>query len=146
MRVFKTVGSTNPNGKQQVPDPPRSFADITAGRSSQNHKGDWSKLVGDKKLPSYEPVLIEGKGLVQIPAAVCENAPALWEDILVGQFVGSALNIVRFKAKLIFFGVGNVQWMQWLGEMMLTCLNIRMLVLVSAKLRSLVHWESSYTS
>lgn len=93
------------NSSQQAAST-RSFADVTAGRSSPEQQGDWSKLVSTKKLPCYKPVLKEGKK--QIPSTVCENAPSLWEDSLIGQFVGFALVTNKFIVLLILYGEGKV--------------------------------------
>lgn len=90
----QTVRGSNSAGNQQFSGTstglPRSFVDVTTGRSSLQHQGDWRKLVGDKKLSYHEPILQDGKRLIQMPLTICENALSLWEDSLVGQFVGNA--------------------------------------------------------
>lgn len=47
-------------------------------------------MAGDLKLPYHKPVVKDGKPFILLPKDVCENAATLWEDSLVGQFVGSS--------------------------------------------------------
>lgn len=55
--------------------------------------GSWAGVVqGNPKMQRYDYQVeeIDGVKTIRVPSEILENSPPLWEDLLVGKFLGTA--------------------------------------------------------
>lgn len=89
----------------------RSYAEATAGKVNGNKADegtsssaeaatsktvDWSSMAGDLKIPYHAPTI--KVGIVLLPKSVYDHASSLWEDSLIGQFVGNSPSYAQIQS------------------------------------------------
>lgn len=90
---------------------------LSSAEKVTSNQPSWSSLFGTNFTPNlkfHEPVVCEGRNVVEVSHEINNQGLSLWDDSLIGQFHGTSSHRAQIQAAVNYLW-GHMGWVEVLG-------------------------------